>query len=322
MELSEISKITEREFGEQPESVEEIAEGLKQETFRVNYPEVRYILQLSNKIGGSENGLERNIKAYQLLKETDVPVPNLVTPELKRYKNNSKEWKYYIAECLPGKSMESQMTPELTVESGRILAKIHNLESYDTVGWLMPEDDEFSVAPFKEGSFKEYVLSEWQDRIETLEDEGWRELVEKSEKFRKEYGKQLPDNIEPVFCPNDFSTDNIMVENSEITGVIDFDIAYAGHNQRDLVKSANAFWMIDPGPDTEIRENFYKGYRQEKELDESFQVNEPIYRVETLTQLAASLIEMDHFNEEEKEFYREQLTRIIDEAGEELETTL
>jgi hypothetical protein len=40
MELSEISKITEREFGEQPESVEEIAEGLIQETFRVNYPEV------------------------------------------------------------------------------------------------------------------------------------------------------------------------------------------------------------------------------------------------------------------------------------------
>lgn len=155
-----------------------------------------------------------------------------------------------------------------------------------------------------------------------MEDEGWKELVEKSEKFREEYGKQLPEDIEPVFCPNDFSTDNIMVENGEITGVIDFDIAYAGHIQRDLVKSANAFWMIDPGPDTEIRENFYKGYRQEKELDESFQVKEPIYRVETLTQLAASLIEMDHFDEEEKEFYREQLTRIIEEAEKELEATL
>lgn len=53
------------------------------------------------------------------------------------------------------------MTPELTVDSGRILAKIHELESYDTAGWLMPEEDGFSVAPFKEGSFKKYVLSEW-----------------------------------------------------------------------------------------------------------------------------------------------------------------
>lgn len=51
--------IAERELGDQPDSVEEIAEGLKQETFRVNYPEESYILQLSNKIGDSENGLER-----------------------------------------------------------------------------------------------------------------------------------------------------------------------------------------------------------------------------------------------------------------------
>lgn len=101
MKLSEVNKVAEREFGEQPSSVEEIEEGLKQETYRLEIGDENYILQLSNKIGDSENGLERNITAYQLLKRTEVPVPDFVTSELNRYKNNSEEWKYYIAECLP-----------------------------------------------------------------------------------------------------------------------------------------------------------------------------------------------------------------------------
>jgi Ser/Thr protein kinase RdoA (MazF antagonist) len=322
MDEEQVRDIAEREFGEEPTSVEEIAEGLKQETFRINYPSESYILQLSNKLGRDDNGLERNIKAYQLLKDTDILVPDLVTSELKHYDGNGEKWKYYLAECLPGKSLESQMSPELTVDSGKILAKLHNFQSYDKAGWLLPEEYSFSVVPFEEGSFKEYVLENWEKSIQTFEDEGWNELVEKSKKFYETYGEELPEDVDPVFCQDDFSTQNIMVNNGEIVGIIDFDYAHSGHNQRDLVKAANSFWMIDPGPDTEIRENLYKGYRQEKELDESFQVNEPIYRVETLTGLVASLICMDHFNDFEKNFYREQLTRIINEAEEELRVAL
>lgn len=318
MKEVDAKNIAEKEFGEEPSSVEEIEEGLKQETYRLTYGNKKYILQLSDQLKEGDNGLERNVKAYQLLKDTDIPVPELVTEELHIYKHDSQEWKYYISECLSGKSLQSQMTPELTQDSGKILAKLHNFQSYDEAGWLLPEENSFSVAPFEEGNFKEYVLNEWQDRIKTLEKEGWDEVVRKSQEFYENYGNKLPENIESVFCPNDFSTDNIMVEDGEITGIIDFDIAYAGHSQRDLVKSANGFWMIDPGEDKGIRENFYDGYWQEKEFEEDFSRNEPIYRVETLTQLVASLIEMNHFNEDEKSFYRENLKRIIEEAEEEL----
>lgn len=318
MEVDLVKIIAEREFGEQPTSVEEITEGLKQETFRLNCQEESYILQLSNRLGRDDNGLERNVKAYQLLKETDVPVPDLITSELKRYKNDSEEWKYYISECLPGKSLESQMTPELTVKSGRILAKLHDFQSYSEAGWLLPEKEGFSVVPFEEGNFKEYVLKNWERSIQTLEEEGWDELAEESRELHQNYGGELPEEIEPVFCHDDFSTQNIMIVDGKIVGVIDFDYAHSGHNQRDLVKAANSFWMIDPGPDTEIREDLYKGYREERDPNKSFRVNEPIYRVETLTGLVASLISMNHFSDFEKNFYRKQLKRIIDEAEEEL----
>lgn len=94
MDKIDASTIASRQFGEEPESVDEINEGLKQETFKLNYPEESYILQLSNEIGRDENGLERNVKAFQLLKDSEIPVPDLVTPELKRYKDNGDEWKY------------------------------------------------------------------------------------------------------------------------------------------------------------------------------------------------------------------------------------
>lgn len=318
MNESDVKSIVEREFGEQPSGVEEIEEGLKQETYRLKIGDEKYILQLSDKLEEGDNGLERNVKAYQLLEDTEIPVPELVTEELHRYKDDSQEWKYYISECLPGKSLESQMTPELTKESGKILAKLHNFQSYDEAGWLLPEENEFSVVPFEEGSFKEYVLQNWRESIETFEDEGWNELTEKSRNFLETYGKQLPKDIEPVFCQDDFSTQNIMVEDGEITGIIDFDMAHAGHSHRDLVKAANGFWMIDPGEDTEIREDLYEGYRREKGLEEDFNQNEPIYRVETLSGLVAGLMRMNHFNDFEKNFYREHLARIIEEAEQEL----
>lgn len=318
MKLSEINEIVEREFGEEPGLVEEIDEGLKQETYRVKYGNEKYILQLSDKLGEGDNGLERNVKAYQLLRNTEIPVPELITEELQIYKENSKEWKYYISECLPGKSLESQMTPELTIESGRMLAKIHSFQSYDEAGWLLPEENSFSVVTFEQGSFKDYVLKNWRESIETFEDQGWDELTEKSRDFLETHGEELPEDIEPVFCQDDFSTQNIMVEDGEITGIIDFDMAHAGHNQRDLVKAANGFWMIDPGEDTEIRENLYKGYRKEKGLKEDFNRNESIYRVETLSGLVAGLMRMNHFNDFEKNFYRKHLIRIIEEAEKEL----
>jgi aminoglycoside phosphotransferase (APT) family kinase protein len=311
--------IAEREFGEQPDSVDEISEGLKQETFRLNYPKENYILQLSNKIGRDKNGLERNVKAFQLLKDSEIPIPSLVTPELKHYKNNSEEWKYYICECLDGESLESQMTPELTVKSGKILAKIHNFQNYNEAGWLLPEENGFSVVSFEEGSFKKYVLENWQESIETIEEEGWDELVDRSRDFYDSYADRLPDEINPVFCQDDFSTQNIMVSDGEITGIIDFDMAHSGHNQRDLVKSANCFWMIDPNEHSEIREHLYEGYRKERDLEDDFKVNEPIYRIETLSGLVAGLMRMDHFNDFERNFYRENLIRMLGEAEEELD---
>lgn len=314
VKLAEIKELVETEFEEHPSSLEEVEEGLKQKTYRVKVGGEKYILQLSDKLDEGYNGLERNVKAYQLLKDTSVSVPELVTEELRRYENG-QEWKYYISGCLPGESLESQMTPELTSKSGEILAKLHNFQSYDEAGWLLPEENGFSVVPFEEGGFKNYVLQNWRESIETFEDEDWNELTEKSREFLENYGKRLlPEDVNPVFCHDDFSTQNIMADDGEITGIIDFDMAHSGHNQRDLVKAANSFWMIDPGENTGIRENLYKGYRQEKELEENFNQNEPIYRVETLTGIVAGLIRMNHFSDFEKNFYRKHLKRIINEA--------
>lgn len=319
MKQSDIKDIVEKELAENPENIEKVERGLKQKTYRITVGNNKYILQLSDKVGEEDNGLERNIKAYQQLAETEIPVPALVTDEVKVYKKKSKQWKYYICECLRGENLEHQMTDDLTAESGRLLSQLHDFAEYEKSGWLVPDEEGFWVASFEEGSFKQYLLNEWQERIEILEEEGWNEVIEKSKNFYNKYKDEIPEDVDPVFCPNDFSTDNLLVKNGEITGVIDFDMAYAGHSYRDLVKSANAFWMINPEPESGMRELFYEGYQQGKELDNSFWRLEPIYRVETITQTVASLVKMNHFNQEEKEFYQKHLPRTIEEAEGDLE---
>lgn len=314
-----LEQIIVKELNQKPDVLEEVDRGLKQKTYRVTVNDEKYILQLSDKTEKNDDGLERNVKAYQLLANTDVPVPTLVTKEVKQYLIDGEKWKYYICECLEGENLEHHLDKDLTVESGKILGELHNFASYNKAGWLVPEENSFSVASFKEDSFKKYLLKEWQERIEILEKENWDNVVKKSKKFYKKHKDKIPENIDAMFCPNDFSADNILVKNGDITGVIDFDIAYAGHSYRDLVKSANAFWMMDPGENTDLRENFYQGYQQRKKLEESFWRLEPVYRVETITQTVAALIDMDHFNQEEKEFYRKHLPRIIEEADKKLE---
>ena len=83
-------------------------------------------------------------------------------------------------------------------------------------------------------------------------------------------------------------------------------------NFRNIVHSANAFWMHDPGADWNIRKIFYKGYKEEKEFDEDFYELEPIYRVQTLIELIAGMIKMDELNEEEIEFYEEKIVDMFD----------
>lgn len=138
------------------------------------------------------------------------------------------------------------------------------------------------------------------------------ELGESVEKFVEDNTDKLPEQFQPVLTHTDYSPDNVLWKDGEITGVIDWDYARSSYAVRDLVNSANAFWMNDPGADWDIRETFYQGYQEIREPEESFEQEEKFYRVETLASLTAGLLRMDALDQREQEFYREEMMQEIE----------
>jgi aminoglycoside phosphotransferase (APT) family kinase protein len=119
----------------------------------------------------------------------------------------------------------------------------------------------------------------------------------------------------PVLCHDDFSPDNLLFEGEAVTGVLDFDLARAGHPHRDLVKAANAFWMHDPAADWDVRGAVYRGYRAAAGLGDSFAEREPLYRVETLVEILAGMLDLDALPAAERAVYGRRLREAVERVG-------
>jgi aminoglycoside phosphotransferase (APT) family kinase protein len=306
---NEIAPIVERELRASPDSIEQIEEGLLHETYEISCDGEEYVLQLSSEGDeGEADALRRGLNCYVMLQDTEVPVPAIVTEEIRAF---DRGW-YSLVEKLPGKTGKLDISPRKVRNAARYLAKIHDVRSFETSGWVRFEDREPSIRPFQDGSLRRWILRTVEETSTTLGDGGIESAGSALERVFEREGAALPDEFAPVFCHNDFTPDNVLFENEEVVGILDFDRAHASHAQRDLVKAANGFWMHDPGAEWDVQTTFYEGYREVGELDGSFASNEPLYRVETLAWTVAGLLELDELSAYEKEFYTEKLLAAID----------
>lgn len=289
-----------------------ISDGLIHQTYEIKTEKGEYIFQIADADEDREKALERKVSVFSKAKESGLPVPELVTERVRAMEKNGERRKFYIVEKIPGKSLREKNSPELARKAGRKLADLHNIQEFEDAGWLMPEENGFSVQQFEEGTLKNRTLSKIKEDVLILKENGFEEEGNKIQEIFEKYGENLPEEFRPVLCHNDYSPDNILTQNGKITGIIDFDYAYSGHNQRDLVKAANSFWLEG----LDVREEFYEGYRKSEKLEESFEENEPLYRLETLTRIIASIFELkDDINSREKEDYRRKLNETIQESN-------
>ncbi len=304
-----INQIIEKHFGKEPESVEEEDEGLKHRTFTVNVEDEEYILQISNDNYANHNSLTHCLKMYELFRDSKVPVPEAVTEEPEKIDGEE----YIIVEKLPGENMEQNVSEEKVRQAGRLLAKIHSFRSFEHEGHIEFTEDGMQVHQFDEGSQKEKHRAEREEKLEIFRENGLEELADQLEEYLSEnIDKMYPASSEPVLCHDDYSPDNTIWNQGKVTGIIDFDYAYSGIPERNLIKAANTFWMHDPNADWNIRETFYEAYQEEREVSDNFEEIEKYFRIETLAWLVAGLIEMGEVNEEQKEFYRKEIMKELE----------
>jgi homoserine kinase type II len=306
-----VDAITVRELGERPTRVERVKEGLLHETYRVRCGGADYVLQFAS--GADEeraDSLRRGVACYAALEDTAVPVPSVATAPTATFEGRT----YALVEALPGTSGERDVSPARARAIGRQLARIHDAVAFDAAGWLRVEGTELVVEPFSNPGRTEKRLRNARDSAETLRDGGLTAAAEAVAALFSREELRFPAVERPVLCHGDCSPDNVLFRGDEVTGVLDFDRAYAGHRQRDLAAAANAVWMHNPCSDWDPREAVYEGYQVVTDLDTSFAANEPLYRVETLARTVAGMVELGELSAYETEFYDEHLQEAADRA--------
>ncbi|AOV94987.1 hypothetical protein AQV86_03620 [Nanohaloarchaea archaeon SG9] len=305
-----IRKATRKVLKRKPEKINEMEEGLMHETYSVTVDGEKYIVQFS---GREDDSLKHNLKCYELFQDT-VPVPETVTREVQEVNGQ----KFTTVEKVQGESAEKNVNPERTRNAGKTLARIHSKASFPHEGWMeMKKEDQtpeellegLQLHSFEKGSLKRRKIDNmYNEKIPVLRENGFG-VADSVEEFLRKNEGLFPENFTAVPCHLDFSPDNVIYRGKEISGVIDFDYMYAGLDVRDLVKSANSFWMHDPAAEWSVREEFYRGYQKVRDLPENFEELEAFFRIETIARLVASVIDLDEMNEDEKEFYREELKK-------------
>lgn len=307
-----IGSIVEKELGEPPVCVKQIEEGLIHQTFELRCNDDVYILQLSESGEKRRDALKRGLHWYLLLADSEIPVPSVVTETVRDVDDRC----YMLVERLPGKSAERDISREKVRNAGRYLAKIHDYRSFETAGRIRFDDQGLTVSEFPEGDLARRIRRSIEECARTLQEGGLTAAGNAVCGLRDSVGTVVPDEFQPVLCHDDYTADNVLFQDGDVTGILDFDNAYAGHSHRDLAKAANGFWMHDPGSDWNVRGEFYEGYRDEIALDDSFERDEPFYRAETHAGTIADLLRGDVLSDYEKEFYSETILQAVERVEE------
>lgn len=285
--------------------------GLTHQTFVFSSGGKDLVVQVCDDDRDKERALRRKAKVYELAEEFDVKIPKLVKAP-NSFSHSGEERIYFVVEEAEGKTLDRGFDESLITEIGKALASIHEMDEFDRAGWLIPVEEGFEILDFEEDSHDKWIISEFQEDIEILHENGFEDVADALNSFLEEYRDQLGFEFEPVLCHNDYSPDNILSKDGEITGVIDFDYVFSSDPRRDLVKAANSFAV--EGMDH--REDIYEIYLEAREL-ENFREVEPFYRVETLTRIIASFFHLDvNLTEEERKVYSDMLKEALRNAEE------
>ena len=305
----EIRSIVEQELGETPVEVARVAEGLQHETYEIRCGSGEYVLQFTAEVDESQrDSLARGLGLYRALADSDIPVPGVVTPKLRTFGERA----YSLVEQLPGDSGECDVSPERARDAGRYLARIHAVRCFDEPGWIRFEDRQPVVHEFEEGGLAQWVRQNGRETVRALRRAELETVAREVERVLDRVGASVPDTFQPVLCHDDFSPDNVLFRGGEVTGVLDFDRAFAGYALRDLVKAANCFWMHDPASDWNPRTELYAGYRDVAGLGSDFERAEPRHRVETLAGTVAGMLRLGELSEYEIEFYGERILEAVE----------
>lgn len=162
-----------------------------------------------------------------------LPVPHVIhsiSPE-------SNVFGAILMECLPGTlATHVTMSDPLIYEIGSMLARIHQQTTAGYGDVIKPNGlDSDAITYFKR---------DFQEGLEECKNQIPKELIEKSQKYFDQNIHLLHKVDGPCIIHRDFRAGNILIENDNVSGIIDWSSSRASFAQEDFVSLEHSGWKF------------------------------------------------------------------------------
>lgn len=223
-------------------------------------------------------------KIHDLISRTDLPIPKLIHTDSS---TSIIPYHYQILEFMPGRRWGEiiQKIPQeerrnIYFELGKALGKIHSIK-LDKFGWIHSDQEQITA---QSESWKKVFIIMCIDQMLDLSQHRFLELAPFVRDFIDYNQHMLDGKFEPRLLHNDFFADNILLHNSNdkwrISGVLDFESAFAGHTEFELSKVVSQLLLDYPSHDYKPdAKDFFRGYKKYVPVTNDFEKRRPIYSV-------------------------------------------
>lgn len=238
-----------------PRGNHELKRHLVYEFYRENIP---YIIKIYYK----SNRVLREVEGLNVAEKLQIPCPKII-----QYGNLNSGFEYIIMSKCHGETMDKK---ELSIEKkillyekiGEYLGKIH---SYDKCAM-----DNFKLKFIN--NVKKYIEDIRKVNLKSMD---LRVLERSYDYFIKNIEAVDFSDVSIGYCHNDFDERNIMVEEENVSAIIDFEISGKGNLELDLM---SLYWKV-LHKHKELEESFLRGYERHMILSDNFHKRKQLYYV-------------------------------------------
>ncbi|WP_438311912.1 aminoglycoside phosphotransferase family protein [Sporosarcina sp. FA9] len=192
---------------------------------------------------------QRELEAYEIIKER-VSIPKMLN-----YWYGDKECTgAFLLSELKGKPLTPKASPRVAFQVGVLHASMHKIQPSPTVELTGITNEFPNWSNFIERQFYSFAV----DVREVLDERLYKQAVEKFEEMKGQL--PLPDG--PSFIHMDFRPANIIVDEENVIGIIDFESVRFGSTEIDFTKLYRDFLSFD----LVLYESFKEGYNSIRPL--------------------------------------------------------
>jgi len=255
---------------------------------------------------------------YPFLLKNDIPVPEVV-----KFDDSLKFVKhpYLIITEVKGEMlcevidrMDKKEKTSFFYEFGKMIAKIHSI-TFDKFGETVDGKtvESFSEAnhkgPFK--SWKEMHKEIINYRLSIFKGTYFEDLIGSIKSWFEKNTPLIDYDIVPRLLHIDLNQKNIFLRNNMMSGIIDFDGAFVGHNEEELMRTEGASFSHNQ----DLKDSFFKGYTELIGLDNNYDKRRTFYYLSRLLVHTDCVIEYGNNYvknvEKEQESIRNKINKVL-----------